>query len=86
MDDRPWAGLGERLADELDGARRLLEELAVRLCLDPVVYERHPAPLQGFDQLAQVIGEIATVLRAGDTPGAAIDAIRLEAMRARLAG
>ena len=86
MGDRPWADLGERLADELDAARRLLEELAVQLCLDPIVFERHPAPLQRFDQLAQVIGEVAGALRSRGPLNDTIDAIRLEAMRGRLAG
>ena len=76
--------MGERLAGELDAARRLLEDLAVQLCLDPIVFERHAAPLQQFDHLAQAIGEVAGVLRSAASAPHAINAIRLEAMRNRL--
>ena len=86
MADRPATELGERLAGELDAARRTLEELALRLCLDPVVFERHAEPLQQFDQLGQVIGEVATILRTTASAPHAIGAVRLEAMRDRLAG
>ena len=86
MADRPWVALGDGLADELDAARRLLEDLAVRLCLDPVVFERHAEPLQQFDQLAQVIGEVAGLLRSTASVPDAIGTIRLDAMRVRLTG
>lgn len=85
MAERPWGALSDRLADELDAARRLLEDLAVQLCLDPIVFERHSAPLQQFDQLAQVIGEVAGLMRNTAPMPDAIGAIRLEAMRERLA-
>lgn len=78
--------LGVRLAAELDAARMQLETLAVDLCLDPVVFSRHGATLQQFDQLAQVIGEAAGLLRQRETAHDAIAAVRLETMRVRLYG
>lgn len=72
------------LADELDAARLMIEDLAVRLCLDPIVFERHPGPLQDFDRAAQVIGEVAAALRHGGSPAQAAAAVRLDTVRSRL--
>ncbi len=80
-----YVALAQALADELDRARRTLEEFAMQLCLDPVVFARHPGPLQQFDGVAQSIGEVATFLRHEGHPAVAIDAVRLEVMRDRLA-
>lgn len=84
MDDAGRHDLTIALATELETARLLMEDLAVQLCLDPVVFERHAEGLQRFDQLAQVIGEVAGVLRRGGSPHEAIGVVRLDAMRDRL--
>jgi hypothetical protein len=85
VDDDRSPALDARLAGELDGVRGAIEDLAVRLCLDPVVFERHGATLQQFDHLAQIVGEVATVLRREGPDGDALAAIRLTTMRDRLA-
>ena len=72
------------LAIELDEARHAIEQLAVRLCLDPVVFERHAGPLQDFDRATQVIGEVAAALRQGGPPALGAAAVRLDAVRVRL--
>lgn len=76
--------LDERLADELDRAGVSLETSAAALCSDPAIAAGHMASLQCFDQVTQVLGEIAGVLRrrvAGEDP---LTAIRLDALRARM--
>lgn len=80
----PSTDMGERFAAELDRVARLIEELGVTLCLDPVVFERHPGPLQRFDEVVQIITEIAGSLRSTGTPQEVIAAIRLEAMSIRM--
>lgn len=86
MGEAASPNLKDGLADELDGVRHTLEHLAMQLCLDPVVFGRHAGPLQHFDHLAQVIGEVASVLRHRETAPDAIAAVRLDTLRARLSG
>ena len=71
------------LADELDAARTDLEALSGSLCADPDIVTRHVAALQTLDDVGQRQAAAASVLRAGD-PLAAVAAIPLDAMRARL--
>jgi len=72
------------LAGELDAVKASLEEAAVSLCLDPAVFINHAEPLQCFDRLAQVIAEVAALLRHRADPAAALGTVRLDALRERL--
>ena len=78
------ASFSQALADELHDTRRTLEELAMELCMDSVVFDRHADRLQQFDRLAQVIGEIATVLSHRGPTATAVTGIRLDGLRDRL--
>lgn len=86
MDKPPLPDLDEGLACELVDAKRRIEELAVTLCLDPVMCERHPNALQQFDGLAQIVGEVAQILRERHSVHDVMKTIRLEAMLGRLDG
>lgn len=76
--------MNRALAMELDAVKTALEEAAVSLCLDPAVFERHAEPLQCFDRLAQVIAEVAAVLRSTAAPDVALAGVRLDVVRERL--
>ncbi len=76
--------IGQALAAELDAVKLELESAAVSLCMDPAVFAGHADALQCFDRLAQVIAEVATLMRHAGPPEAALDGIRLEALRVRL--
>ncbi|MDP1027267.1 hypothetical protein Q5H91_08590 [Sphingomonas sp. KR1UV-12] len=84
MADGPAPSFHDALAGELEAVKASLEEAAVSLCLDPAVFARHAEPLQCFDRLAQVIAEVATLLRSRAEPEVAMGAIRLDALRERL--
>ncbi|WP_267382430.1 MULTISPECIES: hypothetical protein [unclassified Sphingomonas] len=73
-----------RLARELHAAKLAIEDLAVELCSDPVVFKHHNVALQRFDYLAQIIGEVAHVLNSRQSCTGVSHAIRLEAMLGRL--
>ena len=72
------------MAAELDRVKAGLEQAAIVLCLDSDVVSRHAEALQCFDRLAQVVSEIADLLRSPADPELALGAIRLEALRNRL--
>ncbi|MFS0773508.1 hypothetical protein [Sphingomonas sp. 1P08PE] len=74
----------DALAGELEAVKASLEDAAVSLCLDPAVFTRHAEPLQCFDRLAQVIAEVAALLRHHADPAAALGTVRLDALRERL--
>lgn len=75
------------LADELRDTGREVEELAATLSLDEELVVRFLAHLQGFDLIAQRVGESAALLQQlanGSSPEAAVDKVRLERMMERL--
>ena len=79
------ARLDGRLAEELDLVRKLLEQLGDALSDEPAILARHATALQSFDLVNQILGHVSTVLIAEDR-AAAIGAIGMEELRARLLG
>ena len=76
-------GLSLRLADELDYARRLIEQMGDTLAADPTVIGRHMVALQAVDVVGQMLGHVAAVVRSSD-PAASVDQIGMADLRARL--
>lgn len=72
-----------RLSEELDYARRLLDQMGDSLANDSKVLMRHGVSLQSVDIVGQIIGHIANVIRANDQ-GAAVDGIGMAELKARL--
>ena len=72
-----------RLAEELDYARRMLDEMGDELAADMGVVMRHSVALQSVDIVGQMLGHIANVVRALD-PEAAVDRIGMCDLKARL--
>jgi hypothetical protein len=72
-----------RLADELDRARRMLDELGDDLAADMGVVIRHSVALQSVDIVGQTLGHIANVFRALDAE-AAVARIGMCELKARL--
>lgn len=85
MGDGCAQALTEKLAAELNYAGVQLETLALQLCLDPVVFDRHAATLQQFDHLSQILGEVVRLLRCPGSQQEALATLRLDAMRGRMA-
>jgi hypothetical protein len=59
------------------------EEFGVVLCMDPDFAGRYLQQLQNIDRIAQSLRELAGILSASN-PQAAIEAVRLGALRAVL--
>jgi hypothetical protein len=72
-----------RLADELDYARRMLEQMGDTLSADPIVIGRHMVSLQAVDIIGQMLGHIAAVTRSSD-PARAVDRIGMSDLKGRL--
>jgi hypothetical protein len=75
--------LDQLLAEELDHARRMLEEMGDELALDAQVVTEHGLALQAVDIVGQMIGHIANVVRAEDRT-AAVEGIGMCELRAKL--
>lgn len=75
--------LDGRLAEELAHVRRLLENMGDELTDDPIIVQRHSRILQGFDMACQILGHLGAILTA-ENRAAAVDAIGMEDLRARL--
>jgi hypothetical protein len=75
--------LDQLLAEELDHARRMLEEMGDELALDVAVVTEHGLALQAVDIVGQMIGHIANVVRAEDR-AAAVDRIGMCELKAKL--
>jgi hypothetical protein len=71
------------LAQELDHARRMLEEMGDELALDSLVVTEHGLALQAVDIVGQMIGHIANVVRAEDR-ALAVENIGMCELRAKL--
>ena len=76
--------LDRRLAEELDHARRMLEAMGDELALDAAVVTEHGLALQAVDIVGQMIGHIASVVRA-ERPDAALERIAVCEGKAQLA-
>ena len=72
-----------RLSEELEYARRMLDQMGDSLASDSNVLMRHGVSLQSVDIVGQVIGHIANVIRS-DNPQAAVDGIGMAELKARL--
>ncbi|MGY4397327.1 hypothetical protein ACVWZA_002521 [Sphingomonas sp. UYAg733] len=75
--------LTARLAQELAYVKRLLEAVGDTLTDDGLIVQKHSRSLQDFDLACQILGHLAAILAAPD-PGAAVDAVALQDLRARL--
>jgi len=75
--------LSRRIAEELAYVQRLLENMGDTLTDDPIIMQRHAGTVQGFDLASQILGHLANLLTARDQR-AAVDAIGMEELRARL--
>jgi hypothetical protein len=72
-----------RLAEELQYARRMLEQMGDRLSNDPLVITRHMVPLQSVDVVGQMLGHIAKVIATTDRDEA-VRQVGMSDLRARL--
>jgi len=75
--------LDRLLAEELDHARRMLEEMGDELALDAAVVTEHGLALQAVDIVGQMIGHIANVVRAEDR-AVAVERIGMCELKAKL--
>ena len=78
-DDR----LRQRLAEELEYARRMLDIMGDALASDGAVVVRHGTSLQSVDIVGQMLGHIANVVRSSD-PDGAVELIGMAELKARL--
>ena len=72
-----------RIAEELDYARRLLDQLGDELSGDPAVVARHTRALQSFDIVGQMLGHLSSVIHSCD-PEDAVERIGMAELKARL--
>ena len=75
--------LDQLLAEELDHARRMLEQMGDELALDHQVVCEHALALQSVDIVGQMIGHIANVVRAEDR-SAAVERIGMCELKSKL--
>ncbi|MEP9357960.1 PilZ domain-containing protein [Sphingomonas sp. KR3-1] len=77
------ADLGTRLVEEIHHVRELLDSLGEQLIDDPHVIATHMASLQNLDRASQILDHLGNILGADD-PAAAVDAVAMQELRARL--
>jgi PilZ domain len=77
------ANLGTRLVEEIFHVRELLDRLGEQLIDDPHVIATHMASLQNLDRASQILDHLGAILGADD-PAAAVDAVAMQELRARL--
>lgn len=77
------ANLGTRLVEEIYHVRELLDSLGEQLTDDPHVIATHMASLQNLDRASQILDHLGNILGAED-PAAAVDAVAMQELRARL--
>lgn len=75
--------LSLQLADELEYARRMIEDLGDALSDDDAVVMRHGVALQAIDIVGQMLGHIASVTRSAE-PAQAVERIGMCELKARL--
>jgi hypothetical protein len=73
----------QRLAEELEYVRRLVEIMGDQLANDAAVLHRHAETMQGFDRVSQILGHCAKIIATADK-GAAAERIGMQEMRSRL--
>lgn len=72
-----------RLADELEYARRMLDQMGEALAADLNLLARHGVSLQSVDIVGQILGHIANVIRSSDPEGA-VERIGMCELKGRL--
>jgi hypothetical protein len=72
-----------RLAEEIEYARRLLDQMGDALSADGFLVSRHMVSLQAVDIVGQILGNIANVIRSSDPKGA-VDRIGMGDLKGRL--
>lgn len=72
-----------RVSEELAYVQRMLEAIGDELASEMLVVHRHAKSLQQFDRLGQILGHLATVLRAEDQSEAVMQ-IGMQELRDRL--
>lgn len=72
-----------RLAEELEYARRMLDQMGDVLSADHIVVGRHMTSLQSVDIIGQLLGHVAAVIRSSD-PNGAVDRIGMCELKGRL--
>ncbi len=72
-----------RLAEELDYARRMLDQMGDELAADMGVVMRHSVALQAIDIVGQMLGHIANVVRSSE-PGQSVERIGMCDLKARI--
>ena len=72
-----------RLGEELDYARRVLDQMGDALSADANLLRRHGVTLQSIDIIGQILGHVANVIRSSD-PGGAVDHIGMTELKGRL--
>jgi hypothetical protein len=75
--------LRQRLAEELEYARRMLDIMGDKLASDGAVVVRHGTAIQSVDIVGQMLGHIANVVRSSDPEGA-VEMIGMAELKARL--
>ena len=75
--------LRQRLAEELEYARRMIETMGDSLSADPALVMRHMVELQSVDIVGQMLGHIANVIRSSHPEGA-VEHIGMCDLKARL--
>jgi hypothetical protein len=75
--------LRRRLAEEIDYARRMLAAMGDELSSDPTMVARHGNALQSVDLVGQLLGHVASVVRAADADEA-VQRIGMGELKARL--
>jgi hypothetical protein len=71
------------VSDELEMVAQMVEQLAERLCSDPVITERHSRELQTFDLICQLQRSLAAALRS-NTAAEVLGGCVLEELATRL--
>ena len=75
--------LKQRLAEELEYARRMLDSMGEELSADAQILMRHGVSLQSVDIIGQILGHIANVIRSSD-PNGAVERIGMCELKGRL--
>ena len=75
--------LHQRLGEELDYVRRMLDALGDQLAGDPILIRRHAVALQSLDIIGQILTHVGNIIRSGD-PQSAVEEIGMSDLRARL--
>jgi hypothetical protein len=81
--DRAPTPLDHLLAAELDHARDMLVMMGDELAMSPEIVAEHGMALQAVDIVGQILGHIASVVRADDAQSA-IDRIGMCELKAKL--